>query len=115
MNTLEGNKLIAEFMKIIFHDDKGEYYDWEGLYMDESLRFHTSWDWLMQVVEKIESLETSDSQGFYSVEIDADGVKIYCTSPIDDYIAEVRNSTKLEATYQAVLQFIEWYNAQNKS
>ena len=59
------NKLIAEFMGAFFDDNGmtricGQY----GLERvnDLSLKYHTSWDWLMPVVEKIE-IEGFDPHG----------------------------------------------------
>ena len=50
-NTNENNKLIAEFMQ------KGSegfgLYDFDGChYRLDELKFHTSWDWLMPVIQK---------------------------------------------------------------
>jgi len=50
---MKDNKLIAEFMGVVFHDDKNQYYNADGLYIGLELQYHTSWDWLMPVVEKI--------------------------------------------------------------
>ena len=49
---MEDNKLIAEFMQ------KGSegfgFYDFDGRhYRLDELKFHTSWDWLMPVLKKI--------------------------------------------------------------
>ena len=65
---IEGNKLIAEFMGgvvcSIFTDhvlyDMGK----DGIenkryWANTSLKFHSSYDWLMPVVEKIEKLENN--------------------------------------------------------
>jgi hypothetical protein len=46
------NKLISEFMGVVFHDDENQYCDSEGYYIGLDLKYHTSWDWLMPVVEK---------------------------------------------------------------
>jgi len=50
---MEENKLIAEFMSVVFHDDENQYYNEIGLYIGLELKYHTSWDWLMPVVNKI--------------------------------------------------------------
>jgi len=44
------NKIIAEFMGL--NIDKGVQAD----YMEHELKYHTSWDWLMPVIEKIQGL-----------------------------------------------------------
>ena len=73
---------------------------------EEELRYHTSWDWLMPVVEKIER------EYMYAVQpcwehciIDKAGENIEDFERI-----EVDSSDKLSATYGAVVEFIKWYN-----
>lgn len=98
------NKLIAEFMGLQF--SKGEYYrplynsgDWIP---ENELQYHTSWDWLMPVVEKIENLG-------YELIIAESRCKINHNT--DHSIEEVINidiiGSKIDVTYQAVVEFIE--------
>ena len=54
---MEDNKLIAEFMGISI-DGEFAYIEDEGNPLEEvmpinKLNYHTSWDWLMPVVQKI--------------------------------------------------------------
>lgn len=67
----------------------------------DKLKYHSSWDWLMPIVEKIELTG-------YMVCIEKNGCTIYKEygHPIS-----VTNlwPTKIEATYVAVLSFLEWY------
>ena len=51
---MKDNKLIAEFMGVVFHDDENQYYNADGLHIGNTLQYHTSWDWLMPVIIKIE-------------------------------------------------------------
>ena len=53
MNTQENNKLIAEFMGVVFHDDENQYYNADGLHIGNTLQYHNSWDWLMPVIIKM--------------------------------------------------------------
>lgn len=62
---IEGNKLIAEFMgakPITFTDDFGGVVSGvlkmeDGLYPPYKLKYHSSWDWLMPVVEKMSRIK----------------------------------------------------------
>ena len=63
---MENNKLIAEFMGMEFGDDGTMCYDdAENLHPPtptDMLAFHTSWDWLMPVVEScFERLDDRDN------------------------------------------------------
>lgn len=84
----------------------------------ETLHYHESWDELMPVVEKIETLE----KGRFSVAIDRN----YTTISDDTrkphqreivWIHKLPNNenNRLSRTYQAVYQFIQWYNNQTTS
>lgn len=125
---LEGNKLIAKFIDLtphnMFPDElqaPGEFSwmavrvntrahyakeDDEFISFENLFEFHSSWDWLMLVVEKIESLK-------HPVYISSNNCQIYEKTSwgenngwhIDSY-----GKNKLEATYLAVVEFIKWHN-----
>jgi hypothetical protein len=93
--TEESNKLIAEFMG--FDIDKRN---------PNTILYHSDWNWLMEVVEKIES------KGF-DVHINT------CVCRVSDVgedrfedIETFNSNSKLQAVYQAVLEFIKWYKNQ---
>jgi hypothetical protein len=79
------------------------------------LKYHASWEWLMPVVEKIESLEnirfgfTIDVLHVIVTDYKGKGVEIIWVHKFPD-----NGDTKLSMTYDAVHQFIQWYN-QNKN
>jgi hypothetical protein len=144
---LNRNKLIAEFMgwrpsvieggiKLYYfpNSETGEYTDTckqESLY---AMEYHKSWNWLMPVVEKVETTEyplpEKYRRGFlkdetaYHIEIDTlydpreefkgwtGSVLFVHGNPIFD--PGIRFKTKIEAMYNAVVGFIAWYNEQNK-
>jgi len=83
---MEENKLIAEFMGMKY-SDKRSFNNGEWTHSVRSLsKFHTSWDWLMPVVEKIEFLEeVNDDMSWRGL----------CT---------------LKGTYNNVVEFIKEYN-----
>jgi hypothetical protein len=71
------------------------------------LKYHSSWDWLMSVVEKIESVQA------WHVEISTDSCTIH-NGLLKEPIFETYMKTKIEATYNAVVEFIQWYNKEKK-
>ena len=86
---MNDSKLIAEFMGVVFQDDENQYYDNNGLYIGEELHYHTSWDWLMPVIEKIMDMsfqEDGEYEDFYSIR---------------DLIPDIGQ------TYKAVVEFIK--------
>ena len=99
---MKDNKIIAEFMghkpkSILGHG---------SVYNDYS----KSWDWLMPVVEKIE--DTLDDDGYgNNVLIETSSCTILSGNDGSVVIGFTEGITKREATYQAVVEFI---NNQNK-
>jgi hypothetical protein len=132
MTTEEGNKLIAEFMgwesgrfenlpNKLHKIDDGELC---GISIDQ-LEYHTSWDWLMPVVEKIGQHHYPDFWGKQGKPSDAnewDDTAYPRTFGMRDdegnYVVRinastlVRGKTLIEATWLAVVDFIQWYNTQ---
>lgn len=122
MDTLEGNKLITEIdgwvlfpaypfegtttICIPEHYERGQ--DWHSL---EKITYHSSWDSLMPVVEKIEDIgymvvikRTSKRTGFCQIiAMDSQfrGIAQY-------------HASKITAVWLAVVDFIQWYNTQPK-
>ena len=117
-NIIENNKLIAEFLNWEF-DDLSETFETPFLKLvdprafgdeqfscklqDFELEFHSDWNWLMLVVEKIESLG-------YRIEIVKHICRIYLSNKETIIISE--NIPKVEAVYNACVEFIKWYNKQ---
>lgn len=94
---MKENKLIAEFMGYEIHTPNGKAFSFKIPNMPtkftpiENLKYHKSWDWLMSVVEKILSKANDDEliERFY----------------------EIQNVIpNREATYKAVVEFINEYN-----
>jgi hypothetical protein len=115
---IEGNKLIGEFM-----DDDGTLCYYKGLDGPQYesgmyLKYNKSWDWLMPIVEKIESIY-DDFHGYFGVYISSNSCTIQGTrlntsieNPHYAYHNDVTLNTKIESTWYAVVQFIQWYNTQ---
>ena len=118
MNDLEiinGNKLIADFMGLSYCTK----YQYEGLYKNyehndricnyNELKYHSDWNWLIEVVKKIEELNNN----IYQVDILQEGCKISirCKQFIDKTVSKLPdNTTKINAVWLAIVEFIKWYN-----
>lgn len=104
---IDGNKLIAEFMGLkdvmSFREQIGN-----GFCSPVDMKYHTSWDWLMIVVEKIESL------GYYTNILSADNNNkshtMHITRINEQEQYSLWHDSKIHAVYYAVVEFIKWYN-----
>ena len=117
MNTLENNKLIAEFMGLKPHGnyfeiedetlmeitsiEKGEVTSLGYIFEVDGLKYHTSWDWLMSVIKKIGELEASDSEVTEHLSDNGD----LTTSTMGG----VTVTPIIRVAYQEVVEFIIWY------
>jgi len=86
------NKLLADFINC--ENPQA----WE----DVPSLFEYDWNWLMQVVDKIESL------GFV---VSISENVCYVETTLTDYYSELEE-TKIQATYNACVRFVKWYNEQ---
>lgn len=113
----EGNKLIAEFMGLKFAADM-TYYEHDGEV--KQVAYHSSWDWLMPVVEKIGEVNVNiGSRSDY----ERAGTTIII-SLLPPNQVEMWNETGwsyrksgnslIEQVWLGSVQFIQWYN-QNKT
>ena len=118
----EMNKVIAEFMEyeITEMETYREFRKDGYLWYENEIKYHSSWDWLMPVVEKIESIY-DDFHGYFGIYIGGNGCTVQGTKFRPDvampryvYYDEVTLATKIEATHKVVYNFIIWYN-QNQS
>ena len=102
-NIQENNKIIAEFMGAKVTDVKGLqkpiYYPIMGksVYVDK-LKYHSSWDWLIPVVKKCLIGEAETNR--------------------PDLVSNIYESLvnlEIDLVYKDIIEFIKWYNQQNKS
>lgn len=108
MNTQENNKMIAEFMGLT-PNECGVYQTKRGPYHLENLSYHLSWDWLMDVVEKINNILDDDDEFVYSVNIHPSKVTIYFYQR-DVFVSNEHGSTMKEMLYLSVVEFINQLN-----
>ena len=122
MTQEEGNKLIAVFdgwevgrfehlPNILHKMDNGKLW---GIDIDQ-MNYHEDWNKLMPVVEKIENIRDDRGNYLFAVDIGRD----YCTTYHNDFHTKtisVHSEThnKIISTWNAITQFIQWYNTTKK-
>ena len=109
--TIEGNKLIAEFMG--YHYKDGFIYadNPESAKLKKDCKYHTSWDWLMPVVEKIRTLNPDKGKLWFEWEILFCHCRIWSNTKLE---WKNNSGTTINAVFESVTQFIQWYNQQNQ-
>ena len=108
MNTIENNKLIAEFLSVENPYHKGHYICPNGIATEPKyMRFDSDWNWLMEVIEKIENLETNR----FDFQINQWNSRIF-DHENTEFIVDLNANSKIESVYNACVEFIKWYNQQ---
>jgi hypothetical protein len=109
---MAGNRLLADFMG--FQQTSIGWFDNDGVLsiagdntFDE-LRFKESWDWLMPVVEKIESIEDNFGGQRFNVQIEQCFCCIIENRTSHDIVI-FDSDTKMEAVFAACVEFAKWY------
>lgn len=98
---MKDNKLIADFMGYTPHPEDERFLENKNEFgkgiidTEEGMAYHTSWDWLMPVVQKCRS----DDQNLVGIDNWSE-------------ICLVLEECNLHDTYQAVVEFINGYNVQ---
>ena len=120
---IEGNKLIAKFVYNDSFIDDGDgccYCELPNGMVDfyiEDAKYHSSWDWLMPVVEKVTSLiqeklyipvgkykEYEEQHNLYEIQ----WRKLFHYQSYNFFKAGI------ESIYKAIVEFIKWYNSCQK-
>ena len=153
---LEGNKLIAEFIDLTPHDmfpdelQAPDEFKWmavkinvesdydklenEFISFENYFKFHSSWDWLMPVVEKIMQISNNTFWRYSDIIIKKDscelwigqhikspviGLHVIVSSDWNGYkhdnclhIFKKHNGSMycIDYCYIAIIEFIKWYN-----
>ena len=105
-NTLKKNILIAEFMGLKKDEINTRYLIHDlphiracGWVEPKYLQYHSSWDWIMTVVDRIVVVSLDSN----IPNINGIALKMVCESPI---------TIDIGTLHKKCVQFIEWYNEQ---
>lgn len=123
---MEDNRLIAEFMGVgSVEGSDGYFYYRDGVFFTVRektyekameavvgyVKYRTSWDWLMPVVERIENEGAK-------VTIKRMACDIVYQCPLREEVScdiGWGSGVKINAVHTAVVEFIKWYNENKKS
>ena len=86
--------MIAEFLGYETYEMNGVlnvHYSENNIRTIQDTYYHADWNWLMEVVEKIEKVGEKELK--FSVEFE-----------------KVKLSSNIESVYNACIEFIKWYN-----
>ena len=120
--VVSGSALISEFLGSKFINDapedypNGYYYQPEGIENDcptglpEDWCFDSSWDWLMPVVGKIE-LDCKYDVHIYAHHNWKEANRCSIVDWKNNEIVQTSNDLKIKCVYDAVVEFIKWWNA----
>lgn len=107
---MQNIKLIAEFMQLYTTELHGDvvWFDYDGA---KPVLYNSDWNWLMEVVDKIEGME------YWTELIGEENNYHFNIGKTGRFFADFDNEgeTKIKAVYSGVIQFIEWYNNQNRA
>ena len=121
ISVIEGNKLIAEFMGNNRNDSdfgfmRKKHYEIApfGYFDEEQLKYHSSWDWVMTVISKIEKYGCIVEINFSlccmcRICVIKRSFESGCNFINDDNGLD----NPIQAVYKSVIEFIAWYNTQS--
>lgn len=121
---MKDNELIAEFMggkwetvwcggveTKAFNFPGWHITDWPHTIHDDTFRYHSSWDWLMPVVEKIRGLKLCTNHNFNPM-TNVEYFSIYDHEYMNTAKGQQFYAEGSDCVYKAVVKFIKWYNSQ---
>jgi len=110
--TRKGNHHIAVFMQDFYDTglEPSYYIRKNKEYKIEEAQYHSSWEWLMEVLEKIETLDFKVSLSKDSWQI----YKLYCDFP-DNFIIDADfQGDRLANAFDGISSFCEWWERKGR-
>ncbi len=118
-NIEEYNRMCAEFLGFKYKNQTkfwtsyplsdDSYLSQLGYIRMDDLIFHSDWNWIHEIVEKIEDLDV-----IASFQIENPTIYIWAStenSTFEDIQVDIFDKTKKEAVVQAIWEFLNYYNS----
>lgn len=105
METIENNKLIAEFLGLEWIEGIKEFQDIKKQAFYKQVSYNSDWNELMQVIEKIREIDQKTKGDFKTklLHFQRNNKNIFDASILEGK----------EYVYKLVVEFIKWYNQNN--
>lgn len=96
---------------------------YQPVFEDHEMKYHSDWNWIMEVVEVIEikfpkyilQWEYDDREEFAeNGKYKAYWFTLYHKDEICSGLSDLRSKSRKQAVIQAIDQFIDWYNKQKE-
>lgn len=114
MTTTDKNKIIALFMGCKFMGNATVTVPGLHTMSEDDLRYHSDWNWLCLVIEKIELMSHTGFMGTVQMfGLGRTRINCYQSEILRKEIDIIGERYGINPTHEAVFQFIIWYN-QNK-
>lgn len=115
---IEGNRLICIVdgwtIEPGMENDPDPYYNRGfSMVMLSEMGYHKDWNWIMAIVEKIETSADQDT-GHIEIHIIENWCRIYRMSYTKELIKVYDPKSKIAAVWQAVVQYLQWLNSQKQ-
>lgn len=112
----EGNKLLADFMGDYFDTglEPSYYIRYNKEYKLEDGQYHSSWDWMWPVIDKINGLGKAYSfatfKTYMSLTVEKSGNKMYKDFSFTHAEYITAEQTSKEAAFKLLTRFVKWHN-----
>ena len=122
MTISEGNNLLAEFLgftKLFGNSgysvsEQYQHLNYDSFYRGDSatLKFNRSWEWLMEVVKKIEKLDYPHSRHTSGIAVGIFGEECWIeyTGYQSGTLFEANLGDKHASVFKCVVDFVQYYN-----
>ena len=110
---LEYNKRCAEFLgketKVYSDTPTLTHYRFNNsMLLTKDMKFHSDWNWIMEVVEAIEKIDRKDEHGLFRL------IRYGSSCNWNNLPPSINGNTPKQAVVEAINQFLIWYK-KNKS
>ena len=106
METIEKYRLLAEFEGAVLHTKEHYVFNNETLVWLNKMQYNKDWNWIMRICNII--------HGHGMTVYIAIGGYAQITGENLPHIIEVTADTSIEATFEACVEFVKWWNGITK-